>query len=79
MPLCGSLGKSGVVGLIDRFGWVLVVLLIAALVVASVRASGRVAENYGEDPAYWRRVSLAFGFMGYFMVSIMLSRRHRSL
>ena len=64
---------------IDHYGWVLVILMLAALVALSVRASGRVAESYGEDPAYWKRASLAFGFMGYFMVSIMLSRRHRRL
>jgi hypothetical protein len=79
VPFNGTLGKSLGVAQIDHYGWVLVIVLIAALVAVSVRASGRVAESYGEDPAYWQRVSLAFGFMGYFMVSIMLSRRHRSL
>ena len=64
--------------LLDHYGWVLVIGLVVALVVVSMRASGRLAESYGEDPAYWQRVSLAFGFMGYFMVSFMLSRRHRS-
>jgi uncharacterized membrane protein YdcZ (DUF606 family) len=65
--------------LIDRYGWVLLILAAAVLVAISTKASGRLAESYGEDPSYWRRVSLAFGVMGYFFVSLMLRRRHGKL
>jgi hypothetical protein len=66
------------VAALDRYGWVLLIVAVIALVIviASAEASGRLAESYGEDPAYWRRVSLAFGFLGYLFVSAMLTRRH---
>lgn len=71
------MGKTTLVALLDRYGWVLLILAVIALVIASAEASGRLAESYGEDPAYWRRASLAFGFLGYLFVSMMLAHRNR--
>ena len=70
------LGKIVVVSPASSTALGLVIVLIALAIVGSVRASGRIASGYGEDPSYWQRRSLAWGFMGWFMVRLMLSRKH---
>jgi hypothetical protein len=48
--------------------------LVAIVLVVSSRLVGQIAEQYGEDPAWWKARMLWFGFFGPVVAKVMLER-----
>lgn len=54
---------------------VLVVAVVAAVLLLSVRLTGQVAETFGEDPREWQLRMLPFALLGPVILWLLLSRR----
>ena len=54
---------------------VLVVAVVAAVLLLSVRLTGQVADNFGEDPREWQLRMLPFALFGPVIAWVLLSRR----
>jgi hypothetical protein len=51
-----------------------VVAVVAAVLLLSARLTGRVAENFGEDPRIWQLRMLPFALFGPIIAWLILSR-----
>lgn len=54
---------------------IMVVAIVAAVLVLSIRFTGQVAERFGEDPKPWQVRMLPFALFGPIILWLLLSRR----